>query len=138
MPVLAIFILTHSTHSVVLMLIQFELICVFKADDGLVFVMESTKLWCLWIYFTSIISCYLYNWPKLIISTINHFSCIVLNLTRHLYKDLEFVHKISGIATPNIYPSVAFITTPMSNLYVIPYSSAVKTLHVTRLYLIED
>lgn len=44
MLVLAYFILARSTSFVMLMLIRFELISVFKADEGLVFVMESAGL----------------------------------------------------------------------------------------------
>ena len=59
-------------------------------------------------------------------------------MTRQLYKDFKSVHKISEIADPSIFPSVALMTAPMSNLSAILYSSAAKILPVTHLYLIKD
>ena len=128
----------RSTHSIVLMLMRFESINVFKANEGLDFDMESAGLTCPWIYFILVISRCLYNWQRLITSTISRLSFVIPNLTRQLYEDLESVHKISRTADPSIFPSVAFMTTPISNPYAIPYSSAAKTLRVTWLHLIED
>ena len=138
MPVLACFMLTHSTHSVVLILMQFVSIKVFNADEGLVLVMESARLWYLWIHFILVISCCLYDWCKLIISTNSWFSCVVPNFTRQLYRDFESVHRISGTTDPKIFLKVAFMTALMSNSCAIPYSSLAKTLRITRLYFIKD
>lgn len=48
------------------------------------------------------------------------------------------MYKISEIVAPNIFSSVVFMTTPMSNSCIIPHSSAAKILYVTRLYFIKD
>ena len=119
-PVLACFMLAHSTHSVVLILMRLVSIRVFWADEGLALVMESAGLWCPWIYFTSVISRRLYDWRKLITSTISRFSSMIPNLTRQSYRDFESVHRISKTAGLSIFPSVAFITAPMSNPCAIP------------------
>ena len=127
-----------STNSVMLMLIQFESINVFKDIERLVFIMKAFGFCFPWIYFTSIISHCSYNWYKIITFTTHCFSCIVHNFLRHLYKNLASIHKISRISAPNIFPSLAFMITLMLNLCAIPYNSAAKILHITRLYLIKD
>lgn len=132
------FMLVCFIYSIMLMFIQFESINVFKSDEGLVFVIESTGLWYLWIYFIWVISCWLYDWYKFIISTINCFSYIIPYLIKLLYKDFEFVHKMSRTADLSIFPGITFMTTPMSNLCIIPYSLPAMTLHITHLFLIKD
>lgn len=131
-------VLAYSIYSVMLILIRFELIKVFKADEGLVCIMKSTRLWYLWIHFTLIISCCSYNWYKLITSTISCFSYLVPDLMRQSHKDFESVHIISKTVALSIIPSIDFIITTMSNLYAILYSSTVKIMRITRLHFIKD
>ena len=130
--------LAYFTHSVMLILLQFESISVFKADESLTFVMESAGLWYLWIYFTLVISYCLYNWHKLITLTISCFFCVVPNLIKQSYKNFESVYKISKIANLSIFSNVAFMITLISNSYAIPYNLAAKILRITVLYFIKD
>lgn len=51
---------------------------------------------------------------------------IILSLTRQSYKDFKFINKISGITDFSIFPNIVFITTSISNSYVIIYKSAIK------------
>ena len=60
------------------------------------------------------------------------------NLTKQLYKDLESMHKTTGIADSSIFPSIALMIALISNPYAIPYSLAIKILRITRLYFIKD
>ena len=48
------------------------------------------------IHLTFTISLRLYAYRRHIMSIISCFSCVVLNLTRHLYSNLEFVQRTSG------------------------------------------
>src|SRR6266571_4493825 len=71
-----------STHSVTYSLTIFMSIRSFNAWQGFDFIIASTGLLPLLIYLISTISFLLYNYCKHIRSTINHFSCIVLSLTK--------------------------------------------------------
>lgn len=66
------------------------------------------------------------------------FFCIVHNFIRQSYRDFELIYKINEILYPNIFPKVAFITTPIFNLYIISYNLAAKTLHIIYLQFIND
>lgn len=137
MPILACFILFCFTNSVLLILMQFMSIKDFNISKNLALVMEFARLWCLWIYFTLVISCCLYNWCKPIISIIHCFSYVVFHLTKQLYKNFKLVYKISKIIDLSIFFKVVFITALISNLWAISYSSAIKILHVTCSYFIK-
>lgn len=113
------------------------LIKVFNAVEGLVLVMEFARLWCPWIYLTSIISRCLYNWYKLITSTISYFFLIMPNFTKQLYKDFEFIYKIRGIVNLSIFLSITFMITLISNLYAISYCLATSILCIICLYFMK-
>ena len=80
-----------STHSVTYSLIVFMLIRSFNAWQGFNFIIASAKLLSLSFHLIFIISFCLYDCYKHIKSTISRFSCIVLSLTKQLYKDFESV-----------------------------------------------
>ena len=89
------------------------------------------------IYFTSVISLYLYNYCKYSILIIRRFSYIVLSLTRQLYSDFGLVQVTSSKLILSILLIVALIAPVISKPYTIVYSSKASTLLVTLLYLIE-
>lgn len=60
------------------------------------------------------------------------------NVTWQSYSNIELVYKISRIANSNIFSEVAFITTPISNSYIILYNLPTKIICVTSLYFIKD
>ena len=60
------------------------------------------------------------------------------NRTRQSYSDLEFVQMIIDKKICNIFSIDDFSTEAISNICVIAKSSAVKTLRVTLLHLIDD
>lgn len=62
----------------------------------------------------------------------------MFNLTKKFDKDFDFVYKIDEITNLSNFFNLTFMTTSILNLYAIPYNSAVKILHVTHLYYIED
>lgn len=63
---------------------------------------------------------------------------IILSLTRQSYKDFKFINKISEITDFSIFPNIVFITTPISNSYVIIYKSAIKIFWIICLYFIKN
>src|SRR6266700_7354643 len=79
------------THSVTYSLTIFILIRSFNAWQGFNFVIASTGLLPPLIYLISAISLLSYNYCKHIRSTISHFSCIILSLTKQSYKDFKLV-----------------------------------------------
>jgi hypothetical protein len=68
------------------------------------------------IYLTFIISLRLYTCRRHIMSIISRFSCIVLNLTRHLYSNLEFVQRTSGKSISSTLSIIDFTKAPISKL----------------------
>ena len=91
------------------------------------------------IHLISAIFFLLYNCRKHIKSTISCFSYIVPSLTKQLYKDFKSVQRvISSCSSCRIFLMVALIAAPVSNLYTILYSLDAKTLHITRLHLIDN
>lgn len=128
MPVFAFFIPARSTHSAVLILLRLVSINVFEVDEGLILVMESVRLWCPSIYFTSVISRRLPNWRKVLIHSIISISYVVPVLIRQSNRDLESLNRISRIVDPSIFSNVCFITASTSKPWTIPYSSVAKTL----------
>jgi hypothetical protein len=70
-------------------------------------------------------------------SIISRFSCVVPNLTKHSYNDLEFVQRTSGKSILSTLSIVDFTKALMSKPWVILYSFKAKTLLVTLLHLIE-
>src|SRR6266568_5111159 len=83
-----------STHSVTYSLTIFMSIKSFSAWQGLNFVIASVRLLPPSIHLISAISFLLYNCYKHIRSTISYFSCVVLSLTKQLYKDFESVQRV--------------------------------------------
>lgn len=69
----------------------------------------------------------------LITSIISHFSCMVSNLTRQLYRNFELEYKISRIADFSIFPKVVFMIALMSNPYAISHNSDIMILYFTHL-----
>ena len=90
------------------------------------------------IHLTLAISLRLYAQRRHITSIINRFSCVVPNLTKHSYSDLESVQRISGKSILSTLSIVDLTKAPMSNPWAILYSFEAKTLLVTLLHLIED
>jgi hypothetical protein len=68
------------------------------------------------IHLTSTISLCLYACRRHIISIISRFSCVIPNLTRHLYSDLEFIQKTSGKSILSTLSIVDFTKALMSKL----------------------
>ena len=127
------------THLVTYSLIVFILIRSFNAWQGFNFVMASVGLLPLLIHLIFAISLLLYNCYRHIRLTINRFFCIVLSLTKQLYRDFELVQRItSNHLSCRIFLMVALITALVSNPQAIPYSSDAKTLHITHLHLINN
>jgi hypothetical protein len=60
------------------------------------FVIAFTRFDSPLIHFTFTISLCLYACRKHIISIIRRFFCVIPNLTKHLYNNLEFVQRIKG------------------------------------------
>lgn len=110
----------------------------FKTAQVLVFEIGSASLYCLFIYITSISSCFSYNRHKFIIFTISYFSYIVPNLTKKLYKNFELIHKISKIANLDIFFINIFINASISNPYAIPYCLDAKILNIIYLHIIKN
>ena len=48
------------------------------------------------------------------------------------------MHEIDRTTDSSIFPNVAFITAPMSNLYAIPYNATARKIHIIRFHFIED
>ena len=90
------------------------------------------------IYFTFAISLRLYAWRRHIISIIRRFSCVVPNLIKHSYNDLESVYRTSGRSIPSILSIVDLTKAPISKPWAIAYSFKANTLLVTLLHLVED
>src|SRR6266571_9060968 len=74
--------LVLSTHSITYNLTIFVSIKSFNTWQGFNFIIASTRLLPPSIHLISAISLLLYNYHKHIRSTINHFSCVVLSLTK--------------------------------------------------------
>ena len=111
----------------------------FNAWQGFDFVIASTGLLPPLIHLISAISLLLYDCCKHIRSTISHFSCVVLSLTKQLYRDFESVQRvINNYLSCRIFLMVTLIVALVLNLWAILYSLDAKTLHVTCLYLIDD
>ena len=128
-----------STHSVTYSLTVFVSIRSFNAWQGFSFVMASAGLLPPSIHLISTISFLLYNCCKHIRSTINCFSCVVLSLTKQLYRDFESVQRVIGSRSScRIFSMVALITALVLNPWAILYSLDAKTLHVTRLHLMDN
>jgi hypothetical protein len=71
-------------------------------------------------------------------SIINRFSCIILNLTKHLYNNFEFVQRINSKSIPNILLIINLIKALILKLWAIVYSFKAKTLLVTLLHLVKN
>ena len=127
------------THSVTYSLIIFVLIRSFSAQQGLDFIIASTKLLPLLIYLIFTIFLLLYNYYRHIRLTISCFSYIVLSLTKQLYRDFKSVQRITGSRSScRIFLIVALITAPVLNSWAILYNSDAKTFCVTCLHLIDN
>jgi len=97
-------------------LIIFILIRSFNARQGFNFIIASIGLLPPLIYLISDISLLLYNCCKHIRSTISRFSCVVLSLTKQLYRDFELVQRISGSCSScRIFLIVALIAALVLN-----------------------
>src|SRR6266702_3693306 len=106
-----------STHSVTYNLTIFVSIKSFNAWQGFNFIIASTGLLPPSIYLILAISLLLYNCYKHIRLTISHFSCVVLSLTKQLYRDFKLVQRvISNRLSCRIFSMVALIIAPVSNL----------------------
>jgi hypothetical protein len=128
-----------STHSITYNLIIFILIRSFNAWQGFNFVIASAKLLPPSIHLILAISLFSYNCYKHIRLTISHFFYIVLSLTKQSYKNFESVQRvINSRLSCKIFLMITLITAPVSNLWAIPYSLNTKTLHITRLHLMDD
>ena len=79
----------------------------------------------------------LYAQQRHITSIISRFSYIILNLTRHLYNNLESVQRTSGKSISSTLLIINFTKAPISKPWVILYSFKAKTLLVTLLHLIK-
>src|SRR6266702_6880552 len=88
--------LVLSTHSVTYSLTIFVLIRSFNAWQGFNFVMASAGLLPPLIHLISTISFLLYNYCRHIRLTISRFSCVVLSLTKRLYKDFKSVQRMTS------------------------------------------
>ena len=75
-----------SNYSIFVLINCLKAFKVFNFDFN--FVIASAKFKLPLIHFTFIISCYLYAKQRHIILIINCFSCVITNLTKHLYKGL--------------------------------------------------
>jgi hypothetical protein len=127
------------THLVTCSLTVFVLIKSFSAWQGLNFIIAFVGLLPLLIYLISAISLLLYNCCKYIKLTISHFSCVILSLTKQLYRDFESVQRVIGsYSSCRIFLIIALITALVFNPYAILYSLDAKTLYITCLYLIDD
>ena len=105
------------THSVTYSLTIFMSIKSFNAWQGFNFIIASAGLLPPSIHLISAISFLLYDYCKHIRSTINHFSYIILSLTKQLYRDFKSVQRvISNHLSYRIFSMVALIITPVSNL----------------------
>src|SRR6266705_3691563 len=83
-----------STHLVTYSLTIFVLIKSFNAWQGFNFIIASIGLLPPLIHLILAISFLLYNYYKHIRSTINHFFCVVLILTKQLYRDVKSVQRV--------------------------------------------
>ena len=127
------------THLVTYSLTIFILIRSFNAYYCFNFIIASIGLLPPLIYLIFAISLLLYNYYRHIKLTISRFFCIILSLTRQLYKDFKLVQRvISSYSSYRIFLIVALITAPVSNLCAILYSSDAKTLRITYLHLINN
>src|SRR6266568_6821707 len=100
-----------STHLVTYNLTIFMSIRSFNAWQGFNFVIASAGLLPPLIHLIFTISLLLYNYCKYIRSTISHFSCVVLSLTKQLYRDFKSVQRItSNHSSCRIFLIVALIT----------------------------
>jgi len=68
------------------------------------------------IHLTSIIFLRLYTYRRHIISIINRFSCVVPNLTKHLYSNLEFIQRTSSKSILSTLSIIDFIKALISKL----------------------
>jgi hypothetical protein len=66
------------------------------------------------------------------------FSCVVPNLTKHLYNNFEFVQRTSSRSIPSTLSIVDLTKALILKLWAIAYSFEAKTLLVTLLHLVED
>jgi hypothetical protein len=131
-PVLSIYLITYS-------LIIFILIKSFNAWHSFDFVIVSAGLLPLLIHLISAISFLLYNCCRHIRSTISHFSCVVLSLTKQSYRDFKSVQRvISSYLSYKIFLMIALIAALASNPWAILYSLDAKTLYITYLHLIDN
>jgi hypothetical protein len=105
-----------STHLVTYSLTIFVSIRSFNAWQSFNFVMASTGLLPLSIHLILTISLFSYNCHKHIRSTISRFSCVVLSLTKQLYKDFKSVQRvISSHLSCRIFSMIVLITALVSN-----------------------
>ena len=102
------------------------------------FVIAFTRFDLPLIHFTFAISLRLYACRRYIISIIRRFSCVVPNLTKHLYNDFEFVQRTNSKSIPSTLSIIDLIKALILKPWAIAYNSKAKTLLVTLLHLVED
>ena len=106
-----------STHLVTCSLTIFILIRSFNAYYCFNFIIASIGLLPPLIYLIFAISLLLYNYYRHIKLTISRFFCIILSLTRQLYKDFKLVQRvISSYLSYRIFLIVALIAALVLNL----------------------
>ena len=104
------------THLVTYNLTIFVSIRSFNAWQGFNFVIAFIGLLPPSTHLISIISFLLYNYHKHIRSTMSRFSCVVLSLTKQLYKDFELIQRVIGnYLSCRIFLIIALIITLVSN-----------------------
>jgi hypothetical protein len=116
-PLLPVYPYSRFTHSCTFICTLFVSISRLRAFEDLEFdfVIASARFDSPLIHFTFAISLRSYACRRHIISIIKRFSCVVPNLTKHSYNNLEFVQKTKGKSIPRTLSSIALIEALISN-----------------------
>jgi hypothetical protein len=109
---------THSSTSNCNIFVSISRLRAFK-DLEFDFVIASAGFDSPLIHLTFAISLRLYAWQRHIISIMRRFSCVVPNLTKHSYNNLESVQRTRGKSILRTLSIVDFAKALISKLYAI-------------------
>ena len=104
---------THSSTSNYNMFVSISRLRAFE-DFVFDFVIASARFKSPLIHLTSTISLHSYTCQRHIMSIISRFSCVIPNLTKHLYSDLESIQRTSSKSISSTLSIIDFTKAPMS------------------------
>jgi hypothetical protein len=113
-------------------------ISVFKIENVLILIMKSIELLTSCIHFIFVIFRRSYDYQRLMTFIMKRFFCVVSNLIKQSYNDVESMQKTRNTKRSKIANNVALRAASRSKSWINAYNSAAKTLRVTRLHLIDD